>query len=715
MGICAVPGLKPRIGCQTSRNRLVQQSHTFNRSEQEFDRSRAVRGYILPDDCVGAFFDLAEIKGGSTVVHPFVRGATFFTFFVFLAGTLSAQSIPIGGIGPPGGTAPFDTSMLNSMMLNRQAESDLSPQTPSSSVSKLDLKAPGRARREYAKGFQLMNRKEFQAAIESLLQATTIYPDFVAAHNALGSSYLGLGQNQEARDEFAKAVALDDHLPTSHLNLGCAEFALKNYPAAEADVKKASDIAPLDLHFLTALAYAQLLNHNFNATVATTNQVHDRKHSESAIVHYYAAAAWDNLNDLEKEKIELQTLIKEDPKSSAAEQARGMLKQLEEEKLHPRSAAPAGLTATMTLTQTKATVPTELPSQVRKLMQDIKEQKQVTEAEAMCESCETTPSAGAGEAVNPGGTSKTDEPTGNAMTRNTTGWTLHSTVDEVSVFFAATDHGRAISDLTQPEVGISDNHRPPETILGFRSEAQLPLRMGIVIDTSDSITERFSFEQKTASNFLQKVVSGKDDQAFVVGFSNSVLLVQDLTGDKSLLTTGVNKLAAAGGTALWDAVSFAADKLANIHEAQPVAKVLVVISDGEDNSSSATLKEAIEKAAHGEVIVYAVSTRDNRDIATSLTMIHDQAPVGDRALKSLSEHTGGAAYFPGSVSYLNRSLDDLQQIIRSRYLVSYKPALFKRDGEYRTIEITAQKSGHKLHVYSRKGYYSPNAAGAGGF
>jgi VWFA-related protein len=341
-------------------------------------------------------------------------------------------------------------------------------------------------------------------------------------------------------------------------------------------------------------------------------------------------------------------------------------------------------------------------------MQDAKEQQQVTEAEAMCESCAASNSPEAGHpdvssGPNPGST---------AMSHGVAGWTLHRSVDEVAVFFAATDHGKAINDLTQSEVAIRDNHQPPTSILGFRGEAQLPLRMGVVIDTSDSITTRFAFEQKAAIDFMQKVLTGKDDLAFVVGVSGSVLLVQDETADKDLLSAGIGKLAPGGGTALWDAVSYAADKLANVSETQPVARILVVISDGNDNSSSASLKEAIQQAERGEVIVYTVSTRDNRDVTTPL--VADVSMVGDRALKAVAERTGGTAFLPGSLGYLDRSLRDLQQVIRSRYMVSYRPALFKRDGQYRTIDITAQKSGHKLRVYARKGYYAETHSAGGG-
>jgi len=143
--------------------------------------------------------------------------------------------------------------------------------------------------------------------------------------------------------------------------------------------------------------------------------------------------------------------------------------------------------------------------------------------------------------------------------------------------------------------------------------------------------------------------------------------------------------------------------------------MIVVISDGNDNSSSATLKETIASAEKGEVFVYSVSTRDvNQNDDPSMTS--ERISVGDRALKVLAEQTGGASFVPGSISGLNHGLDELQQVIRSRYLISYKPAGFKHDGQYRAIDITAQKSGRKLHVYSRRGYYaSVDSANANNF
>ena len=134
-------------------------------------------------------------------------------------------------------------------LINGRSSSPL--ESPGGSLSKLDLKAPGKARHEYDKGYQLLQRKDLQGAVEHLTAATSIYTSYVAAHNALGSAYLALGQNDKARAEFAQAITLDDHLPTSYLNLGCAELALSHYPAAEEAIQKASNIAPLDLQLLT--------------------------------------------------------------------------------------------------------------------------------------------------------------------------------------------------------------------------------------------------------------------------------------------------------------------------------------------------------------------------------------------------------------------------------------------------------------------------------
>ncbi len=638
---------------------------------------------------------------------------SLFLFFAFAGShaqyfNAAAQA---GGLAPPGATVPFDTSLLNSTMLNRQAERDLSPlENPNISVSKLDLRAPGKARKEYDKGALSLARKQYQDAVSHLNEAISIYPDFVAAYNSLGSAYLSLGKNEQARDNFSKAVALDDHLPISHLNLGCAQLALKNYSAAEQAVKKAADIAPMDMQVLTALGYAQLMNHNFDGVIATSKEVHSKKHKDAAIVHYYAASAYDNLNNLNEAQHQLELFLHEDPKSPAASAARDILLHLHDPIVEvQQTAAAAPVFSDVKTTPTNAG---QMPAQMKKLIQESKEKQQIAEAEAMCDDCESENSSTltAGGALAASASSA-------SMSKSSTGWVLHHNVHEVAVLFAATDHGNSVAGLTQSDVKIKDDHRPPAAITGFLSESELPLRLGIVMDTSESITGRFAFEQKAATKFVQTVLTNKTDEAFVVGFSNSILMVQDFTNDQAKLAQGIGDLAPAGGTALWDAVSFAAGKLAEKPEPKPVARILVVLSDGEDNSSSQSLKDAIEASLHGEVIIYTVSTRDLRDMAAGFaptTYSANEIDTGDRALKTLAERTGGVAYVPGSVGGLTHSLAELQQVIRSRYLVSYRPAMFETNGRYHAVDISVSKSGHKLRVYARKGYYASLSTEPGG-
>jgi VWFA-related protein len=370
-----------------------------------------------------------------------------------------------------------------------------------------------------------------------------------------------------------------------------------------------------------------------------------------------------------------------------------MMMQLKEEASRPAAAVP-GLKVSFTQVPAEApSGPVQPPEHVRQLMQESKENTQLAEAEAEA----ACPNCAAPDSPTPSAPGITPPPKASGTKYNA--FTVRASADEVAVFFAATDHGKSVTDLTLKDVGVLDNSKIPAAVTGFRNESELPLRLGLVIDTSDSIASRFEFEQEAAAHFLQKVVTGPEDLAFVIGFANSVLVVQDFTGDQKLVSHAVGQLVPSGGTALWDAVDFAADKLGSRPEAQPVARILVVISDGDDNSSSATAKQAINRAQRGEVTVYTVSTRDDAGAVVS-------SLVGEHALNTLADLTGGAAFTPGSIHRLNSSLADLQQVIRSRYLLSYKPALFKRDGQYRAIDIKAAKDGHKLRVYARKGYFA---------
>jgi VWFA-related protein len=532
-------------------------------------------------------------------------------------------------------------------------------ESPESSISRLDLKAPGSARKEYEKGYLQLMRRNFQGAIDHLARATSIYPSFVAAHNALGIAHLNIGQFQQARDEFAQAVALDDHLPNSYLNLGCAQLELQQYPEAVESLKKASSIAPLDLQLLTALTYAQFKNHDYPAVLATARHVHAYKHEIAAVVHLFAAAAWEAQHNLNEALGEMETLLSEDAKSPLSAQFRQILDQIKAEKVSQ--------------------------AQIKRHPAD-----------------PSRPSSPSTASADPVGA--TDPSSGSYQPDDVAHQIIRVQVQEVAMLFAATDHGKSVTNLSLSDIQIRDDNQPPVAILGFHNVTQLPLRIGLVIDMSNSITDRFSFEQNAASKFLE-VVTDKNDLSFVIGFNASVLLVQDFTSDQTRAARALAQLAPGGGTALWDAVAFAADKLA-APESQPVARVLVVISDGEDNSSHISLQKAMWAAQRGQVAVYTVSTKEGSSEGSTPLL-------GNRALKTLSEQSGGATFTPGSLGGLTRSLADLQQVLRGRYLVYYKPSSSKPDGRYHAVDIKAEKDGHKLKVYARKGYYASALLDAG--
>jgi Ca-activated chloride channel family protein len=276
------------------------------------------------------------------------------------------------------------------------------------------------------------------------------------------------------------------------------------------------------------------------------------------------------------------------------------------------------------------------------------------------------------------------------------GFTIHKRVDEVNVLFIATDkHGKFVRDLNQTDFAILDDNKPPQSILNFRRETDLPLHLGLLIDVSGSVNSRFDFEQDAATSFLMHSVRAGFDKAFVVGFNTQSQMTQDFTDNVQLLAAGVHKLHDSGGTALYDAIYRACkDKFLKDRPDHPARKAIVIVSDGEDNQSEYSRAQAIEVAQRAEVIIYAISTDDSGLILR-----------GDKVLEQLASATGGRAFFPFKVKDITRSFAAIEDELRSQYIVSYKPADFDADGRYRSIEISALKKD--LQVRARKGYFAP--------
>jgi Ca-activated chloride channel homolog len=287
---------------------------------------------------------------------------------------------------------------------------------------------------------------------------------------------------------------------------------------------------------------------------------------------------------------------------------------------------------------------------------------------------------------------------------STSEWSFAKEVNEVNLLFVATHNGRFIDDLNQNDVTVLDDKKPPAAILGFRTERELPLRVGLVIDTSSSVTSRFRFEQRGASAFLFETLRQKDDQAFVMGFSNYPKWAQDFSSDPEVLSQGVQRLTIGGGTALYDAVAAGCQKLLVAPEQNMVARVLVVLSDGQNNAGKIDLATAIALAQQEQVAIYTVST--NYHYATDYADEDWGAKEGNDNLRRLAEQTGGRILTPPDAKSVGKAFARVAEELRSRYAIAYRPADFKADGHYRKISIAAHRPGEKLQIRTRKGYYA---------
>jgi Ca-activated chloride channel family protein len=274
--------------------------------------------------------------------------------------------------------------------------------------------------------------------------------------------------------------------------------------------------------------------------------------------------------------------------------------------------------------------------------------------------------------------------------------TIRKRVDEVNVVFTATNgHGKFVRDLSQGDFRVLDNNQPPQSILDFRRETNLPLRVGLLVDGSGSVKARFSFEQNAAISFLKQVLRLGTDRAFVIGFNSHSKLMKDFTDNTAQLSSAIENLHAGGGTALYDAVYLACkEKLMKTGDERPVRRAIIVLSDGEDNQSQVSLGTAIQMAQRAEVVIYAISTDDS-----GLVM------RGDGVLEQLANATGGRAFFPYKMSDITKSFSAIEEELRSQYSVAYKPADLAADGRYHSIEIVALNK--KVHVRARPGYYAP--------
>jgi VWFA-related protein len=269
-------------------------------------------------------------------------------------------------------------------------------------------------------------------------------------------------------------------------------------------------------------------------------------------------------------------------------------------------------------------------------------------------------------------------------------------VTRVNILFTVTDKkGRFVTDLGKNDFDIIENKKP-QAIQQFTAESDLPLRLAVLVDTSNSIRDQFRFEQQAAIRFIQSVLRPREDRIMLVSFDSTAELVSDLTDDMKKLEAGIQSMRPGGGTSLYDAIYFAAkEKLMADQPRDKFRRAMIVISDGQDTESRMTRDQALEMAQKADVVIYAISTNIKRDDLD-----------GDKVLRYLADETGGQAFFPFKVEDLDQSFENIANELRHQYNIFYRPEPLRTDGLYHpvTVKTRARKD---LVVRARKGYYAP--------
>jgi Ca-activated chloride channel homolog len=276
--------------------------------------------------------------------------------------------------------------------------------------------------------------------------------------------------------------------------------------------------------------------------------------------------------------------------------------------------------------------------------------------------------------------------------------------------------GAYVNDLQQKDFHVFENGRPQ--VLDRFSAERRPLRIAIVLDTSLSMEgEKLRSAIASAVAFLPVLQPG--DEGFVIGFSDQVALLQDLTSDAAKLESAIRTVEAKGGTTLYDAIYSASERLA----AFDGRRVLLLLSDGRDEAANGlepgsfhTLEEARDRALHNEVMVFAIGL--GRDLARDAKALAGDPSAhatemdfyGRQALatiiSSLAETTGGSAEFAPGAGQLRRSFERVAEDLRHQYLLAYLPDDKKHDGKWREIKVVVDRPG--VSLTNRKGYFAPS-------
>jgi Ca-activated chloride channel family protein len=275
------------------------------------------------------------------------------------------------------------------------------------------------------------------------------------------------------------------------------------------------------------------------------------------------------------------------------------------------------------------------------------------------------------------------------------GYTIHHEVPEVRLQFTVADEqGRTVQNLTPSDIQVLDDQVPVRHFNDFTHDNNLPLRLGVLLDTSDSVGRVLAEEKLSALHFLQRVMRPQSDRAFILAFGADIRIWQTSTADREQLMNAVDRSRQPGwGTRFYDAVYAACnEQLTHAGEDMPVHRALIVLSDGDDTLSFRDLRDVVSIAQRGEIQVYTIS-------------LHNQRPAtrSDLVLQRLADESGGRSYVVPSSKELDGVFGALEEELRTQYYVSFSPQQDSPGFHSLQVEVRAPQ---KVVVHARQGYYA---------
>lgn len=251
--------------------------------------------------------------------------------------------------------------------------------------------------------------------------------------------------------------------------------------------------------------------------------------------------------------------------------------------------------------------------------------------------------------------------------------------------------GKLITNLQQNAFKVFENGQPQQVKLFQRED--IPVSLGIIIDDSGSMMTKRARVEAAALDLVRE--SNPHDEVFIVNFNDEAFLDVPFTSDMKKMEQGLARIDSRGGTAMRDAVSMSLDYIRD--KAKKDKKVLLVITDGNDNASNISLERVVARSNQSEVLIYAIGLFTEEE--------KHEAVKARRALNELTAATGGLAFYPKEVSEVQTLVSDIASEIRNQYTIAYSPTIQEYDGSYRQIKVTVDAPG-KPTVRTRSGYYA---------